>query len=196
MSDSSSREGDSTVPTGDASSRQPDATSPASDGSVGGNDSALPSSDGSAVAQDSNLPDVDAQSSADGGTGWDTVPTILGRIVEPTFPAVDCDITTYRGVGDGTTDNTAAFAAAIAACASGGGGRVVVPTGTFLTGPIVLVSNINLYVSAGATIRFTTDATKYLPVVEVSWEGSLAYNYSPLISAHDATNVGIWNGND
>jgi Endopolygalacturonase len=128
------------------------------------------------------------------GVGWDTVPTILARIVPPTFPNLDCDVTKYGGVGDGTTDNTAAFAAAIADCSSKGGGRVVVPAGTFFTGPIDVVSNINLYVATGATIKFSTDATKYLPVVEVSWESSLLFNYHPLIFAHDATNVAITGG--
>ena len=141
----------------------------------------------------SPAPGLDAGSVAtgDGAVGWDTVPSIIARITPPTFPALDCDITKYGGVGDGTTDNTSAFAAAIAACVTGGGGRVVVPPGTFFTGPIELKSNINLYVSAGATIKFTTDPAKYLPVVEVSWEGSLAMNYRPLISAHDATNIAI-----
>jgi polygalacturonase len=175
---------DATSPGADAAA-SPDAGSP-------GTDASAPPSDAGAPQPDAVGSEVDAQwLAADAATGWDTVPTILGRIVEPTFPSVDCDITDYGGVGDGVTDNTAAFAAAIAACANGGGGRVVVPAGTFFTGPIELTSNINLYVSAGATIKFSTDSTKYLPVVEVSWEGSLAYNYRPLISAHDATNVGI-----
>ncbi|MGA2449050.1 MAG: glycosyl hydrolase family 28 protein [Polyangiaceae bacterium] len=173
-----------------------DATSPGAD--AVSEDAVATDEDASAPPLDAGVPpdavgsQVDAQwLAADAATGWNTVPTLLGRIVEPTFPSVDCDITNYGGVGDGVTDNTGAFAAAISACASSGGGKVVVPAGTFFTGPIELKSNINLYVSAGATIKFTTDPTKYLPVVEVSWEGSLAYNYRPLISAHDATNVGI-----
>ena len=129
----------------------------------------------------------------DAGVGWDTVDTIVGRIVAPTFPNLDCDVTKYGGVADGTTDNTAAFAAAIADCSSKGGGRVVASGGTFFTGPIEVLSNINLYVDTGATIKFSTDPTKYLPngPVEVSWESSLLYNYQPLIWAHDATNVAI-----
>jgi len=130
----------------------------------------------------------------DAGVGWDTVDTILARIVAPTFPNLDCDVTQYGGVGDGTTDNTAAFSKAIADCSSKGGGRVVVPAGTFFTGPIEILSNINLNVGTGATLKFSTDATKYLPVVEVSWESSLLYNYHPLIWAHDATNVAITGG--
>ena len=128
---------------------------------------------------------------AAGGVGWGQVPAILSRIIPPSFPNVDCDITKYGGVADGKTDNTAAFAKAIADCSSKGGGRVVTPAGTFFTGPIELTSNINLYVASGATISFTTDPQKYLPNVEVSWAGSLIQNYRPLIWAHDATNVAI-----
>ena len=130
----------------------------------------------------------------DAGVGWNTVDTILARIVAPTFPNLDCDVTKYGGVGDGTTDNTAAFAAAIADCSTKGGGRIVVPAGTVFTGPIEILSNINLNVGTGATLKFSTDATKYLPVVEVSWESSLLYNYHPLIWSHDATNIAITGG--
>jgi polygalacturonase len=135
----------------------------------------------------------------EGIIGWERVPLIIERIVPPTFPDLDCDITSYGGVGDGVTDNSAAFAAAIADCASRGGGRVVAPLGqgpstTFFTGPIELKSHINLYVPAGVTIKFSTDPDQYLPVVKVSYEGNLLYNYRPLISAHDATDVAITGG--
>ena len=70
-----------------------------------------------------------------------------------------------------TTDATAAFRAAVDACARAGGGRVVVPPGVFLTGPIHLRSNVNLHVSEGATIRFSRDPAAYLPVVLTRWEG-------------------------
>jgi polygalacturonase len=157
------------------------------DATAGGADGAS-IADGSVAGSDGAQPVVDA------GVGWDAVPGILSQIVPPTFPPLDCDVAKYGGVGDGTTDNTGAFAQAVADCFSRGGGRVVVPAGTFLTGPIELKSNINLYVPAGSTIKFSTDPTKYLPVVEVSWEGNLAYNYHPLLWAHDATNVAITGG--
>ena len=136
---------------------------------------------------------------SDGGAGWDQVPGILARIVPPTFPNVDCDITNYGGIADGVTDNTTAFASAIADCVSKGGGRVVAPLGdasaaTYFTGPIELKSNINLYIPAGVTVRFSTDPMKYMPTVETSFEGSLLYNYHPLVWAHDATNVAITGG--
>ncbi len=175
----------STTPPEDAAGSLPDGSALPTDGGSSGGDSSPSSTDAEAGNGDTSPP------SGDGGVDWDAVPGILSRIVEPTFPAVDCNITQYGGVGDGTTDNTAAFAKAIADCASRGGGRVVTPAGTFFTGPIELKSNINLYVAVGATIRFSTDPNKYLPPVEVSWAGSLAQNYHPLIWAHDATNVAI-----
>ncbi|HEX6473453.1 MAG TPA: glycoside hydrolase family 28 protein, partial [Streptosporangiaceae bacterium] len=93
--------------------------------------------------------------------------------------------------GDGTTDCSTAFAAAIRACARRGGGRVVVPPGRFLTGPIHLRSFVELHVSAGATIAFSTDTTKYLPVVFTRYEGIELYNYSPFIYAYGARNIAI-----
>lgn len=123
--------------------------------------------------------------------GWESVSTILNKIVPPTFKNKDYNITSYGALGDGITDCTEAFAEAITACSSAGGGRVVVPAGNFLTGPIELKDNVNLYLSSGATIKFNTDPSKYLPVVLVSWEGSLCYNYKPLLYARDAKNIAI-----
>ncbi|MBA7691602.1 Exo-poly-alpha-D-galacturonosidase [subsurface metagenome] len=60
--------------------------------------------------------------------------------------------TNYASVGDGHTKNTEAFAGAIKACADARGGRVVVPAGIWLTGPIQLKSNINLHLEEGAVV--------------------------------------------
>ena len=42
-------------------------------------------------------------------------------------------------------------------CSSEGGGRVVIPEGTWLTGPITLKSNVDLHLAEGATLLFTDD---------------------------------------
>jgi polygalacturonase len=123
--------------------------------------------------------------------GWDLVPHILARIKAPSFPSRDFPITDFGAVADGRTDCTGAFAAAIAKCASSGGGRVVVPAGRFLTGAVHLRSNVNLHVSEGATILFSTDPRKYLPAVLTRFEGVEVMNYSPLIYAMDCENVGV-----
>src|SRR5690242_6373981 len=103
---------------------------------------------------------------------WAQADAIVARIKVPTFPARDFTITAHGAVGDGKTDCTAAIARAIAACTGAGGGRVVVPAGTFLTGAVQLRSKVNLYLAQGATLRFSSDPKKYLPVVLTSWEAN------------------------
>jgi polygalacturonase len=122
---------------------------------------------------------------------WDQFPALLARIKPPIFPRRDFDITKYGALADGKKDCTDAIAQAIAACNRAGGGRVVVPAGAFLTGAIHLKSNVNLYVSSGATLKFIPDPKKYLPVVATRYEGTELMNYSPFIYADGQENLGI-----
>ena len=122
---------------------------------------------------------------------WSSVPGILGRVKAPVFPNRQFQVKAYGAVGDGKTDCTAAFRQAIEACSRAGGGRVVVPVGDYLTGPIRLKSNVNLHVPAGATLRFSRDPRQYLPVVYTRWEGVECMNYSPLISAFEQENIAV-----
>lgn len=62
---------------------------------------------------------------------------------------MDYRITDYGAVADGTTNNRAAIQAAVDACTVAGGGRVIVPIGQFLSGTIVLKSNVTLYLERG-----------------------------------------------
>jgi len=71
----------------------------------------------------------------------------------PVIPDRTFTLTDFGAVGDGATLNTAAFEKAIAAVEKAGGGRLVVPPGVFVTGPFALCSNLELQVSAGATIK-------------------------------------------
>jgi polygalacturonase len=122
---------------------------------------------------------------------WARFPAIRRRIKAPIFPKRDFPITKYGAIGDGVTECTEAFRRAIAACNRAGGGRVLVSSGSFLTGAIHLLSNVNLHVSAGATIMFSRDAKKYLPVVFSRWEGTELMNYSPFIYAFEQKNIAI-----
>jgi polygalacturonase len=103
------------------------------------------------------------------------------------------DVTDFGGVGDGERKNTAAFAAAIDAASAAGGGRVRVPRGTFLTGPIVLKSHIDLHVDDGATILFSRDFDDY-PLVETDWEGLPDVRCISPIWGQDLRNVSITGG--
>ena len=59
------------------------------------------------------------------------------------------NILNYGAKGDGITLNTVAIQSAIDACYKNGGGRVTIPAGKFLTGTIVLKTNVELHLEAG-----------------------------------------------
>jgi polygalacturonase len=122
---------------------------------------------------------------------WAQLPEILARIRAPVFPAREFRITAFGAVAGGKADCTEAIARAIAACAQAGGGRVVVPAGEFLTGPIHLKSQVELRLEREATLKFTTDSKAYLPAVLTRFEGMECYNYSPLIYAFSQENVAV-----
>ncbi|HLI47313.1 MAG TPA: glycoside hydrolase family 28 protein [Chthonomonas sp.] len=71
------------------------------------------------------------------------------------------DVRRFGAVGDGKTKNTAALQQAIEAAFRAGGGTVYVPAGTYLTGGLVLKSNVRLYLEAGATLLGSTDPADY-----------------------------------
>lgn len=129
--------------------------------------------------------------SATAGDPWQQVDSILARIKPPEFPARDFVITEYGARGDGRMDCSEVFRRAIDACVQSGGGRVVVPAGEFLTGPIHLKSNVNLHLTEGAVIKFHRDPTRYLPLVFTRWEGVECMNYSPLIYAFEQENIAV-----
>ncbi|MFA7710189.1 MAG: glycoside hydrolase family 28 protein [Candidatus Neomarinimicrobiota bacterium] len=129
-----------------------------------------------------------AQTSA---VGWDQVPAILEKIVPPKFNNKDFDITKFGAIGNGKFDCTQAFVRAVEACHQAGGGRVIVPSGEFLTGAIQLKSNVNLHVTGEGVILFSKDMRKFLPIVYTRFEGMECMNYSPFIYAYEQENLAI-----
>src|SRR5439155_15998992 len=121
-------------------------------------------------------------------------PFKIPDVQAPTFPPRVVDIREHGAVDDAGFENTLAIAAAIDACTNSGGGRVLIPPGQWLTGPIRLNSNIDLHIAQGATLRFVSDPEKYLPAVFVRWGGQECYNYSPLIYARGCENIAITGG--
>ena len=115
---------------------------------------------------------------------------ILQNVSEPKIPEKEYNLLDFGAVGDGKTDCTEAFAKAIEEISKVGGGRLVVPKGVYLTGPIHLKSFVELRLQ-DATIKFHTDPKRYLPVVLTRFEGIELYNYSPLIYANSCQNVAI-----
>ena len=120
-----------------------------------------------------------------------SIPFDMPGYTAPTFPDRTFPITDFGAKPGGEAMNTKAIAAAIAACAQAGGGRVLVPEGLWLTGPIHLKSNVNLHVVEGAELRFSDKFDDYLPVVYMQRGGVRCYNYSPLIYARHCENIAV-----
>ncbi|MEN3008037.1 glycoside hydrolase family 28 protein [Pseudothermotoga sp.] len=114
----------------------------------------------------------------------------LANVSEPKIPSREFLIVDFGAVADGRSDCTEAFNKAIKEVSKRGGGRIVIPEGIYLTGPIHLESNVELHLQ-NATIKFYTDPKKYLPVVLTRFEGMELYNYSPLIYANGKINIAI-----
>lgn len=122
----------------------------------------------------------------------------LPRIYQPHFKKDTFNITAYGAVNDGITLNTTAIQKAIAACVQNGGGTVFIPQGLWVTGPIVLYSNVELHVQRGALVSFSPDKNLY-PLIAASFEGVEAARCQSPISATNAENIaitgeGIFNG--
>ena len=78
--------------------------------------------------------------------------------------AADYNIVSYGAKSDTTVLSTQALQQAIDDCSTAGGGRVVVPTGLYKIGTIVLKSNVHLYLEQGATLYGSTDLKDYRPM--------------------------------
>lgn len=121
---------------------------------------------------------------------WAEMEKLRQHITAPVIKRKDFMLTDFGAVGDGTTKNTDAFRKAIEACNKSGGGRVVVPTGTYLTGAIYLKSNVELHLVDSARILFSRNPEDY-PIVFTRWEGMECMNYSSLIYAYGEENIAV-----
>lgn len=119
------------------------------------------------------------------------MPFLMPEITVPVFPDRVCSIADYGAVSGGEIMNTKSFAEAISDCAQNGGGKVLVPDGEWLTGPIHLKSNVNLHLEDNAKIVFSSNPNDYLPVVFTRYEGTELYNYSPFVYANGCENIAI-----
>lgn len=101
----------------------------------------------------------------------------------PVFSIMD-----YGAHNDGTGNASDAFHAAIAAAQKAGGGTVFVPAGHYVSGPIEMVSNLTLYVDAGAIVQFPAVRLPFTPGRQ---QGVETLTPVPLIGGHDLENVAV-----
>ena len=123
---------------------------------------------------------------------WKMTAEIERAIVKTSFPADTLNIIDFGAVaGDASFLNTQAITAAILQCHNKGGGVVLIPEGEWMTGPITLLSNVNLHIAEKGILLFSTDYQQYMPAVLTRWEGMDCYNIHPLVYAIDASNIAL-----
>jgi len=123
---------------------------------------------------------------------WAMAEKIVKAIELPQIPEQSFTITDFGAVVGEKNDALPAITAAMDAASKKGGGRIVIPEGVWLVkGPIHLVSKIDLHLSEGARLLFSSEPSDYLPVVKTRWEGTELMHYSPLVYAANVTDVAI-----
>ncbi len=136
-----------------------------------------------------------AQKSAD---TYKNIEFKMAEVQEPIIPQNSVNLKDFGATNGGYVLNTKAFADAIDALSKKGGGKLIIPPGIWLTGPIILKSNIELHAETGALIKFSTDKTLY-PIIETSFEGLNTWRCISPIYGKNLENVaftgnGVWDG--
>lgn len=118
------------------------------------------------------------------------LPFVMSEFQAPQIPKNKVTLTDFNADPTGGKLCTDAFAQAVETLTKKGGGHLVVPRGVWLTGPIVLKSNIDLHLEKGAVILFAADESLY-PIVETSFEGLDTRRCQSPLSARGASNISI-----
>lgn len=119
-------------------------------------------------------------------------------IPEPVIPDNEVNIKDFGAISGGEILNSKAFKDAIEAVSKMGGGKVVIPHGIWLTGPILLKSNLELHAEDGAIVIFSPNKDLY-PLIKTSFEGLDTWRCISPIYGKDLENIaftgkGVWDG--
>ncbi len=126
---------------------------------------------------------------------YQNLPVTLQQVTVPVIPANSVTLTDVGGVGDGITLNTEAFQKGISQLTKKGGGRLIVPAGIWLTGPIMLKDNIDLHLDKNAIILFSPDKRlfideknpeKCVPAIRASKRKNIAITGEGIIDGNGA----------
>ncbi len=121
---------------------------------------------------------------------YKNLPFSMPKVEQPVFPEYSVSIVSFGAQKGGVFMNTEAINSAIKAVNAKGGGKVIIPEGLWLTGPIELLSNVNLYTEENSLILFTDDFEAY-PIIETSFEGLETKRCQSPIFANNAENIAI-----
>jgi polygalacturonase len=93
----------------------------------------------------------------------------------------DFSIVEYGAISDGVTLNTVAIQKAIDQANKEGGGRVIIPAGRFLSGSIILKSNVEVHLLKNAYLLGSTDPSDYVKL----------RRWKALVMANGVENIGV-----
>jgi polygalacturonase len=96
----------------------------------------------------------------------------------------------YGAKGDGSRPATEDIQKTVDACAAAGGGKVVIPAGHYVTGPILLKSRVEVELASGAVLLGSTNLSDY-PAIDGRWEGVERKVYASIFTGHRLEHVSI-----
>ena len=106
---------------------------------------------------------------------------------------IEYNIRDFGAISDGKTNNAAAIQAAVDACALAGGGRVTVSGGTYLTGTVVLRSNVELHLAADGVLLASPKRADFpeFPKRHVDVSKLSRFSGAAMIYAEECENIAI-----
>jgi hypothetical protein len=124
-----------------------------------------------------------------------TLPSAVSQSPDPGRVAAQCRIRDYGAKGDGIAMDTLAINSAVQDCHSRGGGTVLVEPGTYRTGTINLMDNIELRLDAGATLLGSADNADYSHLAQASENRDTALIVAEHVHNVSVTGEGTIDGN-
>lgn len=116
-------------------------------------------------------------------------PFKMKQPARPTFK--NATLTLETGMADSRGMITDQLNLLITRLSKRGGGRVVVPAGHWLTGRVVLKSNVELHLEEGCVLEFSADINDYQPAVFTRHEGIEVMGAGAFIYANGAKNIAL-----
>lgn len=118
---------------------------------------------------------------------------ILNRIEMPVIRSAEYSVLDFGVMPDSEAIQTEFLQKAIDRISEKGGGRMRIPAGRYRTGALHLKSGVELHLESEDTILAFANENPavHYPVVLSYWEASPCYNFSSLIYACDAHDIGI-----
>lgn len=119
-----------------------------------------------------------------------TVANAASSIPLPNISTTQFLITNY-GANTANADNASSINAAISAANSTGGGTVVFPKGTFLSGPITMKSNVNLYLADQDTLEILPYGSGNGILPNTYPNNGATDQYNPFIFGQNLSNIEV-----